>query len=249
VSAPWLIEGVAVVTGAARGNGAAIARRLAERGAHVLVADLDGDGAQAHAAALRSDGHAANDSAVDVAEEASVEALGDAASALGQLVAWVNNAGIIDRTPLLEIDVASWDRLMAVNARGCFLGTRAAGRRMREQGAIVNVASISSRVALPNTAHYGATKGAVELLTRHAALELGPRGIRVNAVAPGSIRTAMTAERLSVPEQLERTLRRIPLGRVGTPEDVAGAVGFLCSPESAYVNGATLFVDGGWTAC
>lgn len=249
MSQPWNIEGTVVVTGAARGNGAAIARRLAQRGARVIVADRERDRALGSAASLRDAGHDAEARTVDVADEQAVEQLADVAAARGDLVGWVNNAGIIDRTPILELSLEAWERMMQINARGCFLGTRAAGRRLTAGGTIVNLSSISAQVALPNTAHYGASKGAVELLTRHAALELGPRGIRVNAVAPGTIRTAMTEDRLADPEQLQRTVGRIPLGRVGKPEDVAGAAAFLCSPESAYVNGATIFVDGGFTSC
>lgn len=239
-------DGVMVVTGAAQGNGAAIAGRLAAGGATVVVADLDETLARSTAERIAAEGLAARALQCDVADEASVERLADAAVGLGRLSAWVNNAGIIDRRPLLEIDVDTWDRLMAVNARGCFLGVRAAGRRMRDGGSIVNLASISSFLALPNTAHYGASKGAVALLTKHAALELAPLGIRVNAVAPGTILTGMTADRLGDTGQFERTLARIPLGRVGEPADVAGVVAFLCGPESAYVNGAVLPVDGGW---
>jgi glucose 1-dehydrogenase len=247
--AGWRIGGVAVVTGAGRGNGAAIARLLAERGADVVVSDIDADAATAVAAEIVAAGGKATAQACDVSQEADVEALGDLVASRGQLRSWVNNAGIIDRRPILEIEIEHWDRQMEVNARGCFLGVRAAGRRMEAGGAIVNLASISSEVALPNTAHYGASKGAISLLTRHAALELGPRGIRVNSVGPGTIRTEMTEERLAVPEQLQRTLSRIPLGRVGVPEDVAGVVAFLCSEDAAFVNGAMVMVDGGWTAC
>ena len=115
-------------------------------------------------------------------------------------------------------------------------------------GAIVNLASMSSSIAIRNSAHYGATKAAIGVLTKNAALELGPLGIRVNAVAPGSIRTAFTEERLAAPGALKQTEDRIPLGRVGVPDDIAGPVAFLCSRESAYMTGAIVAVDGGWTA-
>jgi len=244
----WGISGVAVVTGAARGNGAAIARRLGQRGAHVFLADIAGDQVDEQARRLSDEGLDVEPAVVDVADATSVEALGAAAAARGSIAAWVNNAGIIRRSELLDITVDEWDYVLAVNARGTFLGTREAAKRMTSGTAIVNLASISSRVALPRTAHYGAAKGAVALFTRHAALELAPRGIRVNAVAPGTIATAMTADRLADPRHLEASIRRIPLGRVGSPDDVAGPVAFLCSEESAYVTGAILYVDGGYTA-
>ena len=242
------VERVAVVTGAGRGIGAAIARRLAEMGAHVVVADVEGGLALSSAEALRFEGLAATALAVDMSEERSVEALADHARSLGPLAAWVNNAGISSRVGLLEMELDDWDRMMAVNARGTFLGTRAAGRRMERGAAIVNVASMSAQIALPNHAHYGASKGAVVAFTKHAAVDLGPRGIRVNAVAPGTIETAMTAPRLERPGERVRASERLPLRRIGEPDDIAGAVAFLCGPDSAYLTGTTLFCDGGWTA-
>ena len=244
----WSITGVAVVTGAARGNGAAIARRLAERGATVVLADLADSDVHQTTAALVADGYSAYAQPVDVSNEQSVETLAEVASGHGPIVAWVNNAGIIQRKDFIDLTLEDWDRMMAVNARGAFLGTRAAAKRMSRGGTIVNLSSISAEVALPVTSHYGASKGAVALLTRHAALELGPQGIRVNAVAPGTILTPMTEGRLADPAQAEKSLSRIPLKRVGVPEDVAGPVAFLCSDEAAYITGATIFTDGGYTA-
>jgi len=243
----WKIDGCAVVTGAGRGIGAAIAHRLAEQGAKVIVASLHEDRFEATVAAIRAAGHDALPHAVDVASERSVEALADFALQQGPVVAWVNNAGISERVSITEMSVDQWDRMMAVNARGVFLGTRAAARRMERGGAIVNIASISSSIALPNLTHYGASKGAVASFTRHAAVELGPRGIRVNAVGPGTTRTEMTAQRLADPAQLQWTLDRVPLQRVGEPMDIGAVVAFLCSPAAAYVNGELLMCDGGWT--
>lgn len=174
--APWNIDGAAVVTGAARGNGAAIARRLAERGARVVAADLDVKAVTLLAGRLHDEGFDVTARGVDVTKEACVESLADSANDQSDLIAWVNNAGVIERAPLLDIGMDSWDYVMRVNATGCFLGTKAAAKRLARGGAIVNLASISARVALANTAHYGASKGAVEMLTKHAALELGPLG-------------------------------------------------------------------------
>jgi NAD(P)-dependent dehydrogenase (short-subunit alcohol dehydrogenase family) len=244
----WALDGVAVVTGAARGIGAAVAHRLAERGATVVLADIETRRLAQQCKQLTEKGFAVAKRQVDVASWESVEALASSAAELGALRYWINNAGIIDRTALLDIDAERFDSLMTVNARGCLFGIQSAARRMESGASIVNTASMSSSIALHNTAHYGASKAAVALLTKNAALELAPLGIRVNAVAPGSIRTAFTEERLAQPGALARTELRIPLGRVGVPDDVAGPIAFLCSPEAAYITGAILAVDGGWTA-
>jgi NAD(P)-dependent dehydrogenase (short-subunit alcohol dehydrogenase family) len=244
----WRLSGVAVVTGAARGIGAAIAVRLAGRGATVVAADVLAEEIEASVSSWRSYGLDITGHVVDVSEQDSVENLAEHAASMGPLTAWVNNAGIIDRSPLLDIEASAFDRLMAVNARGCLFGTQSAARRMGRGTSIVNLASMSSSIAIRNSAHYGATKAAIAVLTKNAALELAPLGIRVNAVAPGSIRTAFTEERLADPEALQQTEERIPLGRVGVPDDIAGPVVFLCSNESAYMTGAIVAVDGGWTA-
>jgi NAD(P)-dependent dehydrogenase (short-subunit alcohol dehydrogenase family) len=171
----------------------------------VIVADLDLATAKETAARLCREGHRALAGHVDVTEETSVEALGDVTVRLGKLVGWVNNAGISEVIPLTDMSVEAWDRMMSVNVRGVFLGTRAAARRMESGGAIVNLASVSSVIAFPHRCHYGASKGAVVAFTKHAAIDLAPRGIRVNAVGPGTIESQMTRGRLSDPEQLRWT--------------------------------------------
>lgn len=245
---PWRIEGLVVVTGAARGVGRAVALRVAERGARVLVADLDEAEARRTASDLVARGHDAQPHQVDVADERSVDALAAAARDAGGLCAWVNNAGVNDMAPLTELGLETFERVLRVNLTGCFLGTRAAARMLARGGAIVNVSSVSARIALRDNAHYGATKGGIESFSRHAAIDLAPRGVRVNCVAPGSVRTDMTAERYVDPAVVRAREERIPLGRVAEPEDIAGPAAFLCSSESGYMTGQTVVVDGGWTA-
>lgn len=244
----WLLEGTVVVTGGGRGVGWAIARSLAERGARVILGDIDAAAARTAAAQLRDDGLHAHAHGVDVSDEGSVAGLADVAARDGRLCAWVNNAGINGSANVCDMSLEEFERVLRVNLVGCFLGTRAAARTLgADGGAIVNLSSISARVALRDNAHYGATKGAIESLSRHAAVDLAQRGIRVNCVAPGSVRSEMTAARYAQPGVLAAREARIPLGRVAEPEDVAGAVCFLCSADAAYITGQTIVVDGGWT--
>ena len=245
--AAWRVTGVAIITGAAHGVGRAIAQRLAERGATVVLADIDGHGVESASVQLRDQGHDAIGVEVDVSDEADVTRLADLAKRQGLVGAWVNNAGANGRGPVGDLALVELQRLLQINVVGCFLGTRAAASALRDGGSIVNLSSISARIALPANAHYGASKGAIESLSRHAAVDLAPRGIRVNCVAPGSVRTAMTAERYAQPGAIEERVARIPLGRVAEPDDIAGPVAFLCTDEAAYITGQTIVVDGGWT--
>lgn len=238
---------VALVTGGASGIGRGIAGRLADAGAEVAVADLDAGRAAATAAEL---GGRAIGLGADVRDEAEVGAmLRDVTAALGVPTILVNNAGIYPATPIADMAVEEWDRVMATNLRGAFLCLREGARAMRAGGGggtIVNVSSIESmHPSFVGMAHYGASKGGLNMLTRSAALEFAPDRITVNAVCPGGVETEGTQAAFGegLKQQLEA---RIPLGRVATPEDIGGVVLFLASPAASYITGATLVVDGGY---
>jgi NAD(P)-dependent dehydrogenase (short-subunit alcohol dehydrogenase family) len=239
-----LLEGRrAVVTGGGSGIGAATCRRFADEGAAVAVLDVDAGAAEAVAAAVGGMAVAA-----DVADGAAVaSAFEQAAAALGGLDTVVNNAGTGNVMPLHDYPDAEWDRLIAVNLTGVFNGTRAAVAHLRAgggEGAIVNVSSLSGVRPTRGEAPYSAAKAGVVALTMSAALEYGP-AIRVNCVSPGFIRTPLT-ELAAVDDATRAELEAAtPLGRLGTAEDVAATIAFLCSDLAAYVTGANLVVDGG----
>ncbi|MGY1694398.1 MULTISPECIES: SDR family NAD(P)-dependent oxidoreductase [unclassified Geodermatophilus] len=234
----------AVVTGAGRGIGAVIARCAVERGYRVAVWDVDGAAAGAVAGEL---GPAAVAATVDVTDEAAVGAALDAVPEAPALV--VSNAGRVRFGPLLTLDRQDWDAVLAVNLTGTFLVGRAAARRMAEAGggAIVNISSVNGIAAAPHAGAYTSTKAAVVLLTEQMALEWAPLGVRVNAVAPGLIRAGMSDPIYADPEVRRQRQERVPLGRLGTAEDVAAAVLFLASDRAGYLTGQTLAVDGGLT--
>jgi NAD(P)-dependent dehydrogenase (short-subunit alcohol dehydrogenase family) len=241
---------VAVVTGAGAGMGRAVATRLAGEGAKVVVAELDAERGSDVAAKIRNAGGDAVAVPVDVSQTADVMRLFDeAVKAFGTVDILVNNAGIAVARPLLEYTDADWDRQMGVNVKGVFFCAQAAARIMvpRRRGRIVNFASTSAFVSSskPEVA-YDTSKGAVRQMTVSMAAELAPHGIRVNAVAPGTTSTEMTKAALATEEGMAWQLARIPMGRVGRPDDVAAAVLFLCSADASYVTGHTLVVDGGW---
>jgi 3-oxoacyl-[acyl-carrier protein] reductase len=243
---------VALVTGAAGGIGAATARRLAAEGATVALADLDAGALERAAAALRADGLAVSAHAADVSAADQVDALvGAVVERHGRLDVLVNNAGITRDDLLFKLSEEDWDAVLAVNLKSVFLCSRAAQRPMVEarRGAIV---SLSSRSAHGNRgqANYSAAKAGIRALTATMAIELGPFGIRANAVAPGYIATDMTAATarrvgLDPGEHARRAAERTPLRRVGTPEDVAAVIAFLASDDAAYVSGQTIEVNGG----
>ncbi|RDI49907.1 3-oxoacyl-ACP reductase FabG [Nocardia mexicana] len=243
---------VALITGAARGIGAATAAKLAADGAAVAIADLDETACKTTAEAIVAAGGTAIPVACNVTDEAEVDAAFDRVAAeLGSLDILVNNAGVLRDNLLFKMSAEDWDTVLSVHLRGAFLCCRAAQRHMVAQkyGKIVNTSSVS---ALGNRgqANYSAAKMGIQGLTRTLAMELGPFGITVNAVAPGFIvteMTAATAARLgTTPEELQaKTAEITPVRRVGRPEDIANAVAFLASDASSFITGQTLYVDGG----
>lgn len=241
----------AVVTGAAQGNGAAIARGLAAEGARVALADIDGAGAADVAAEIEAAGGAALAEAVDVTDRSALDGFaGRVRDRLGPVSALVCNAGVIRRTPLDDPDFdEGWEAVFAVNVDGPRHCLRAFLPQLVEtKGAVVNLASIMSSVAGPNIAAYAASKGAVAQFTRATAADLAPQGVRVNAIAPGVIATPMTEATRANPEAIGRFLNHTPMGRVGEPEELVGPTVFLLSKAASYVAGAILPVDGGYLA-
>lgn len=243
----------ALVTGGSRSIGRGIALGLAQEGADVVVNyRSDRDAAERTAAEIRGLGRRAATVAGNTGVREDVDRLvAEAVAALGGLDLLVNNAGILRRTPFLEIAEAEWDAILDVNLKGYFLTGQAVARHMVERGvagAIVNVSSAGQAVAAPNLTHYCVAKAGVEMLTKQMALELAPHRIRVNAVCPGLIETDLNRKDLANPEFRERRLARIPLKEIGVPEDVVGAIVFLASGQEArLVTGASVFIDGGQT--
>jgi 3-oxoacyl-[acyl-carrier protein] reductase len=241
-----LTGSVAFVTGAASGIGRASARLLVEAGARVVLADRDGDGARALAQEL---GGRAIPVALDVTEREAIEpALAAAEAQLGVADILVNSAGVGACTAFWESDPDEFEYVLRVNLIGTFLAARAFTRRLLaagRPGAIVNVASTNAYIPATGLAAYCASKGGVLMFTRVAAMELGARGIRVNAIAPGSTLTGLTTMAFTRPSVEQGFLRHTPMGRFGQPEDIAQAVLYLASPLSAWVTGHLLVVDGG----
>lgn len=233
----------AVVTGAARGIGYEIARRFAAEGAAVLVGDLDGEAAKKAVAALPGRVLGAR---CDVTVEDDVDALARrAVDELGGLDVWVNNAGIIRDATLRTMTLADLRAVLDVHLVGAWLGTRTAAAAMRERGggAIVNISSISGKVGMIGQTNYSAAKAGIVGLTKAAAKELAHRGVRVNAIQPGLIRTPMTE--VLREDILAQKLAEIPMGRIGEPAEIASVALFLASDESSYLTGAVLEVTGG----
>ncbi len=241
-----LIGRTALVTGGARGIGKSIARKLAARGAAVVISDLLSDTAGAAAEEFKSAGFTALALAGDVSSADSVEeTVNKTVETFGSVDILVNNAGITKDGLLLRMSEGDWDRVMAVNLKGVFLATKAASRVMAQKrwGRIVNISSVVGLMGNAGQANYAASKAGVIGFTKACAKELAGRNITVNAVAPGFIQTEMTEK---LPERAKEVfLSSIPLGRAGTAEDVASAVGFFVSEEAGYITGQVLQIDGG----
>lgn len=246
---------VALVTGAARGIGKAIADAMAHNGARVVYTDIDRAEAEDSAAAWPS----ATAVEMDVTNEGQIQAVVDAiVGEYGRIDILVNNAGVntlAHRVPIDQFPREEWDRIVGVDLTGLYLVSKAVVARMRSQGSgrIINIASIAGLVPLRLQSAFVAAKAAVINLTKSMAIELGAEGVLVNAIAPGSILTEGTKQLFygedgKFKDSVNRLLEHIPLGRPGTPEEVAHAALFLAAPEASYFNGAILTVDGGWTA-
>lgn len=246
-----VIGQVAVVTGAAQGNGRAIAIGLAQAGAHVACCDVQADLLERVVAEVNAAGGDAIALPLDVTNDvrcASVAA--EVEQTLGATSILINNAGIVRRTPPdAETFADDWAKVMAVNATAVTQMTRAFLPQLRAtHGSIVNIGSIMSLTAGPNVSAYAASKGAVMQLTKALAHDLAPDGIRVNALAPGVIETPMTEVTRQNPDAIGRFMAHTPMGRPGLPEELVGPVLFLVSPAASYVTGAILPVDGGYLA-
>jgi NAD(P)-dependent dehydrogenase (short-subunit alcohol dehydrogenase family) len=244
---------VTIVTGGGRGLGAALASGFAAAGARVVIGDQDEQTAQASAAGIRERGGTALAARCDITSQADVHALVELAlQSYGQLDVLVNNAGINIPKPAEELALEEWSRIVGVNLTGTFLCCQAGGAVMLRQGAgcIINICSIHGHVGsyVHKAAAYNASKAGLVNLTRSLALEWGERGVRVNGISPGALRTELMAARLANETYVQRTLDRLAIKRIGTPEDIVGTAIFLASPAAGWLTGQILAVDGGWLA-
>ncbi len=243
---------VALVTGASSGMGRATAIALANQGAKVVVAARRIEKLEAVAAEIKSRGKEAHVAQMDITKRNEVDAaVALAVATFGRLDVLVNNAGVLDYSPFLEMKEEAWDKVIDTNLKGYFYAAQAAAREMAKTkwGRIINIASIASGgvgVGFASISHYCASKGGIIGLTEALAAELGPLGITVNAIGPGGVDTEMTQ---GTPEATKKGMTsRLPIKRFGTPEEIAAAVVYFASEEAAYTTGATLYVDGGWLA-
>lgn len=246
---------IAIVTGGAKGIGRATVERLAQEGAKVVVADIDeAEGAKV-VAAVKATGSEAIFCAADISEKLDVfNLVASARDAFGKVDILVNNAGIVDDKAFLELDEAEFDRVLRTNVKGAFLISQTVAKQMIRQctadakcppGAIVNVGSVNARFGQPNHVGYAVSKGGLEQLTRSMALALAPHGIRVNSVGPGTVETEMVKQVYANEATRNEALSRTPLGRFGTPAEIAAVIVWLASKEASYLTGTTIWAEGG----
>lgn len=243
---------VALVTGASYGLGAEIARTLARDGLDVAVTELNADDLADTVASIEAEGARAAAITLDLRSMESIEnAVAETIERLGRVDVLVNNAGHLLVKPALEVEPEEFSQIMAINVTGSYFMAQHVARHLVDSGrpgCIINLASTFTMMGAPNVSPYGISKAAVGGITRHLAVEWAQYNIRVNAVAPGSVETKIRAALLAAdPVRREANIAKVPMGRFGTPEDMAGAVSYLASPAAAYVNGHVLAVDGGLT--
>jgi len=241
-----MLEGKsAIVTGAGQGIGEGIARVLGREGAKIVVADLNLANAQKVANKINENGGQALAIECDVSQKSSVDQMiAETLAKFGKVDILVNNAGIYPFKPFLEMTEDDWDKVIVINLKGSFLCSQAAAQKMSEGSKIVIISSIAAFVGFPGLVHYCASKGGLDASIRAIALELSKKKININAIAPGAIETPGAT---STDEIKNQTIAKIPLARMGQPEDIANAVVFLASEKADYITGQTLIVDGGWT--
>ncbi len=251
---PNLKNKVALVTGARRGMGRSDALALAKYGSKVVVTDINQKDCQKVVEEIKKKGGQAIALKMDVTKKTEIDqVISQTVKEFGQLDILVNNAGIVEFKPFLEMTEQEWDKTININLKGYFLVAQAVALQMQKQGGgvIVNIASVAmgqQGVGFSNIAHYCASKGGIAALTEALAVELAPLNIRVNGIAPGIIDTPMIDAIKSDPAQMTAMLGRVPLKRAGKPEEIAETVAFLVSPESSYITGSMVIVDGGWLA-
>ena len=252
---PNFEEETVVITGATSGIGREIALRFGEAGANVVIGDIDEEPKDAEVPtheAIEADGGTATFRRTDVTDRDQIEALVETAREYGGVDVMINNAGLFIGGSILEVTPEEFERIHSVNSQGVYFGVQAAANDMIERddpGVIVNTASISSNHAQFDQVQYDSSKGSVRMITRGSALELAEHGIRVNAVGPGQIATEFIEGWTEEAKEAAKTgdlIKDVPLGRAGTPTDVAGAYLYLASEEASYVTGELLNVDGGW---
>jgi NAD(P)-dependent dehydrogenase (short-subunit alcohol dehydrogenase family) len=242
-------EKTAVITGAGSGIGKASAIAMASQGARIACLDCSQDSAEEVAAAIRAQGGEALSYVCDVSAEDAVQAaVEQVTQKFGPIHVLFANAGIAIRHEVVDEQPADWDRCMAVNVRGIYLAARFCIPHMPPGASIINTSSVVGLTGVRHRAVYSASKGAIIAMTRNMALDYASRGIRVNCVCPGFVRTPLLNNVLTSPERTARLTALHPLGRLGTPEDIANAVLFLASDESSWITGQALAVDGGFTA-